>query len=171
MAVFVHDTRDQAGKHEHIDSYLLGQGHKIVRSKLYAGDITLLNDQSTCIDIKGLGMQEVYGNIVQSHDRFKRECVRSMEAGIRLVVLVEEYGINGIDDVAMWENPRRLEWECLRNAQARGKWLNKKLPPSPPIPSDRLMAMMKTMTERYEVEWDFCTKANAGRRIEEILLG
>ena len=125
--IFVHDTRDKANKHDNVDSYLLSRGHEIVRSKLYVGDISLLMNQSVCVDLKGMGLKEVYSNLVQQHDRFKRECVRAEEAHIRLIILVEEKSIRNLEEVEEWQNPRAIRYAELAMAHARGKRLSTKL--------------------------------------------
>ena len=169
--IFIHDTRDQAGKHKNVVGYLTAQGHEVVRSKLYVGDISLLHSQSICIDLKGMGLQEVYSNLVQQHERFKAECVRAQKASIRLIILVEEDGIADLDGVAAWDNPRIRQYADLVMAHSRGKLLSKKLPSRPPISSQRLANMMRVMSAKYGVEWQFCRKEDAGKRVVEILAG
>lgn len=169
--IFVHDTRDQAGKHKNVEDFLLSRGHEIVRSKLYVGDISLLHNQTVCIDLKGLGLKEVYSNLVQQRDRFKAEAVRAQDAHIKLIVLVEEHGIRDIEDVERWDNPRVRQYADLVMAHSRGKLLSKRLPSRPPVSSKRLMNMMRVMALKYGIEWQFCDKADAGRCVERILLG
>jgi ribosome-associated protein len=166
--VFIHDTRDKVGKHNEIERYIESCGHKIVRSKLYVGDIALLQNQNICIDIKQ-GMQEVYSNIIQDNVRFKNECVRAKEAGILLVVLVPEETIKEIDDVHKWSNPRREKWFMIDNAHRNGKMLKYKQSPRPPASSAQLQKAMKTMTERYGVKWSFSKKQEMGKSVLEIL--
>lgn len=160
--IFIHDTRDQPGKHDNVESYLTEAGHKIIRSKMYVGDISILNDQSCCIDLKGLGLREVYSNLVQQHDRFKRECVKAQESGIKLIILVEERNIKTLEEARRWQNPRFYAW---KKEQAQG--IIKK----PPVSSDRLVNMMLAMAEKYGVEWLFCKPDEAGKTVEEILSG
>ena len=104
------DTREQCGKKDHILSYFEQAGIKVVRSKLFVGDWTRLDKQDVCIDTKTGGLQEAYGNVVQQHVRFRNECIRARQNGIRLIVLVEEERISRLEDVCMWENPRRAKW-------------------------------------------------------------
>lgn len=169
--IFVHDTRDQAGKHKNVEEYLLSRGHEIVRTKLYVGDITLLHNQSVCIDLKGLGMREVYSNLVQQHDRFKAEAIRARDAHIKLIILVENDQVKTLDDVINWKNPRVIEYERIALAHIHGKLLQRKLPSRPPVSSKRLANMMRVMALKYGIEWQFCTKAEAGMRVEQILIG
>lgn len=150
MAYFVHDTRDQDGKHQNVLTYLEANSHTVVRSKLYVGDVTLLHDQTTCIDLKK-DLGEVSLNLVQQHVRFRAECVRAQAADIHLIILVQHSpAIKSIDDVREWVNPR--------------------LKTSPKaITGARMAAIMETMADKYGVEWRFCCKQSTGKRICEIL--
>lgn len=164
------DSRNQAGKHRNIHDFCDQNGIRIVRTKLVCGDYTLPTDQSICIDTK-YGLQEVYGNLVQDHERFRRECIRAKELGIRLIVLVEQDGVEDISHVHEWKNPRCERYMFLKEAHERGRYMGTKLPPKAPIDSERLQTMMQTMTEKYGVEWQFCRKSKTGLRICEILTG
>lgn len=168
MMIFMRDTRDKRGKHDNVDDGLRELGHELVRSKMYVGDITLLNDQSTCIDLKQ-SLNEVEGNLIGQHDRFRRECIRARDAHIRLVILVEDEHIYGIDDVQKWDNPRYKRWAHLHDAHSRGKLLHVKIPARPPIRGASLHKAMTTMTERYGVEWQFAKHDEVARRVCEIL--
>ena len=166
----VHDTRDKPGKHKNVEDYWIEHKIPVIRSKLYVGDVTRLDNQTVCIDLKQ-GLQEVYSNLVQDHDRFKAECIKAKEAGIKLVVLVQEPGIKTLDDVAKWENPRIRIYKAVEEMHRNGKWLDKKLPKKMPMTSDRLVNIMRVMSERYGVEWVVCHKSVSGRKILEILGG
>lgn len=147
---FVHDTRDKATKHRNVDEYLIEQGHKVVRSKLFVGDVSLLNDQSVCIDLKR-NLQEVAVNVGQDHARFKRELERAQEYGIHLIFLVEHGGsIKTLEDVQSWNNPRLKEHPLA-------------------LTGTRLYKIMLTMQNKYGIEWLFCDKRCTGKRIIELL--
>lgn len=168
LKMIFEDSRQQKGKHDNINLWLLSHGVQIRRTKLFAGDYTLPTDQSVCIDTK-FGLQEVYQNLIQSHARFIRECKAAHDAGIRLIVLVEQPGIRTVQDVASWKNPRIAKWERLRDAHRLGKRMNEKLSPYPPVSSERLSKAMQTVSERYGIEWQFCSKDKTAERICEIL--
>lgn len=168
--VFIHDTRDKPGKHNNVEQYLTKNGHSIVRSKLYCGDISLLNNQSVCIDLKK-DLQEVYSNVIQDHVRFKAEILRATAAGIRLIILVEQEGVKSLSDVPNWKNPRVLQWYKISNAHKAGKMLKIKISSSPPANSLKLAMSMTSLANRYGVEWQFCDKSETGKRIVEILGG
>ncbi len=150
MAVIVHDTRDRAGKHNNVDDYLVSQGHQIVRSKLYVGDVTLLNNQTVCIDLKR-NLAECVLNVCQQHDRFVREINRANEAGVKLIFLVEHGGsIKSLEDVKGWVNPRLKESPLA-------------------VSGERLYRIMATMQAKYNIEWHFCDKRCTGKKVVELL--
>lgn len=155
--VIIEDTRNQIGKHKNINDQLAELGYKVVRNALSVGDYTYAVYQGVCIDTKS-GLPEVAGNMVQDHARFRKECMRAQELGIHLVVLIEEGGIQSIDDVEKWQNPRLARWR-----KSSGK--------KPPINGDRLAKSMRTMAEKYGVRWDFCDRSGTGAKIIEILEG
>ena len=166
--IIARDTRDRIGKHNNVDNGLIARGHKIVRTKLYVGDVSLLNDQTICIDLKQ-GLSECYNNIIQQHQRFVHECLRAQQAGIKLIILVEQSGISTVQDVAAWINPRTTKWTKLRDAHKAGKRMNEPLNPYPPVSSERLSKAMQTISERYGVEWRFCAKTETVNVICEVL--
>lgn len=159
MTVF-QDTREKPGQHTNIEHGLAARGIQIVRTKLYVGDYTRMDCMTTCVDMKQ-DLQEVYSNLIQQHERFRAECQRAQENGIRLVVLVEEPGIESIADVAKWENPRLKKYEIMK---AKGR-TNRK----PPTSSKALKEIMVSMTVRYGVQWMFCRKEESAQKICEIL--
>lgn len=165
------DTREQKGKKDHILKYFEENGIKVVRSKLYVGDWTRLDKQDICIDTKTLGMQEVYSNIVQGHARFRDECIRARNCGIKLIILVEQRGMETVDDVEQWENPRRKKWMKLYQQHQQGKNRHIKISPQPPLSSIQLADRMKVMRDRYGIEWQFCARETCGARIVELLGG
>jgi ERCC4-type nuclease len=150
--VIIEDTRNPASKHANIHAQIEALGHKIIRSKLLVGDYTLSTSQAICIDTKA-NLQEVAGNLCQQHERFRAECLRAQEAGIRLIILIEHGGaIKDIESVRMWQNPR--------------------LKTSPKaITGARMAAVMESMAAKYGIEWQFCAKSQTGKRIVEILSG
>lgn len=124
----------------------------------------MLDNQRTCIDLKQ-GLREVESNLTHQHERFRAECVRAQENGIRLIVLVEEKGVCSIDDVAGWKNPRRTRWERIHQEHSFGRKLHIKIAARPPVSGDVMAKQMRAMTERYNVEWAFCAKQETGRTI------
>lgn len=159
------DTREK--KNEHILNYFRWHDIEYVKLKIDAGDYMESNGLIS-ID-KKFGMQEVYSCVVQGHARFRRELKRAVENGIRLIVLIEENNINSIDEVGNWINPRREKWLKLNRDRLAGKVVKQRMSKEPPLHSKQIEKMMKVLSERYAVEWQFCKKADTGRRIVEIL--
>ena len=155
------DTREKTAKKTHIFEAFDSAGIEYIRTKLYVGDYALLNDQSLCIDVKQ-GLSEVYSNLVQDHERFRRELIRARDAGIKLIVLVEEPKTKTLEDVQDWVNPRSIIYQKKAD---QGIATQK----APPISSKRLYNIMRTMAENYGVEWAFTTKQHCGERILELL--
>lgn len=143
------DTREQ--KYNHVTEYFDSQNIKWVRSKLIVGDYMNLSNPFIVIDRKK-NLQEVAGNVCQQHARFVRELELAIEIGYKMVVLVEDPNITNLVDVCGWYN-----WRRKNNPKAvNGKTLYK---------------IMKTMSDKYDVEWQFTTKKDCGKRIIEILGG
>lgn len=160
--VILEDTRQQAGKHRNVQAWMNAHGVNLRRTKLFCGDYTLPADQRICIDTK-YGLQEVYGDLIgKDHARFIRELDAAKACGISLVILIEESGITCLDDVAAWPNPRRVRYfhtpQELR-------------PSKPPISSEQLAKVMRTVEERHGCIWKFCERSETGRRIYDILTG
>ena len=164
--VILVDTREQ--KNSHVEKAFKALGIPFDRSKLYVGDYTLVNDQSVCVDRKG-GLQEVYSNTVQQHQRFRAECARAQQAGIRLIVLVEQDGIRSLEDVASWKNPRADRWDFINRMHSFGKMTDVRISPRRPVDSERLMNIMRSMQLKYGIEWQFTTHKDCGTRIARIL--
>lgn len=149
--VIIEDTRNKTDKNKHIREQLERLGYKVVRSKLYCGDYSWATDQKICIDTKQ-DLQEVCGNVTSQHARFRAECERAKEAGIQLIILVQEPNIKILSDVCGWFN-----WRRKHNHKA--------------LTGKQLYKIMATMCERYGVIWEFCNKGNCGKRIVELLGG
>ena len=149
MIIF-EDTRNQMGKHDLKHEYFERNGIEIRRTKLYVGDYTLPFNQTICIDTKN-SIQELIGDVQSDHERFRSEQNRAQEAGIKLIVLVEnEHGYRCVDDVVGWINPN-----CRKTSRS--------------IEGPRLATAMKTMAERYGVRFEFCSPEEAGKRILQLL--
>ena len=149
--IILEDTRNKPDKNVHIRLQLEKLGYKVERTKLYCGDYTLPTNQKICIDTKK-DLQEVCGNLAQQHERFQAECVRAQEAGIKLIILVQEPNVTQLADVPGWYN-----WRLKKNPKA--------------LNGLKLFKIMHTMTEKYGVEWQFCKKSDCGKRIVELLGG
>jgi ERCC4-type nuclease len=143
------DSREQ--KYEHVTKYFDSQGIKWVRSKCIVGDYINLENPMVVIDRKK-DLQEVAGNVCQQHERFVREMELAKELGYKMIVLVEEPNITKLTDVCSWFN-----WRKKKNPRA--------------VSGKTLYKIMLTMSQKYGFEWQFCKKADCGKRIIELLGG
>lgn len=169
--IILEDSRQQDSKHNLKHKYFAEHGIEVRRTKIYCGDYTLPTNQSVCIDTKK-DIQELVGDICgKAHDRFRRECERAQEAGIKLIVLVENdrerIGKTGIwnpaitklEELHRWANPRlfiRRNGKQLYPNATRGQ---------------TLMKACMTMRKRYNVDFQFCTPEESGAKIIELLGG
>lgn len=144
------DTRE----HQHAIKKILAefdkQSIKHYSSKLYVGDYMSLDNPRIVIDRKQ-NLGEVAGNVCQEHKRFTAELTRAQEAGIKVIILVEHSNeVKCLEDVVWWNNPRL------------------KVSPKA-ITGEKLYKIMRTIADKYECEWVFCSKQQTGKRIVELL--
>ena len=167
MIIF-EDSRQQSGKHDLKHKSFEANGIEIRRTKLYCGDYSLPTDQSICVDSKS-GLAEIYNNLIQDHKRIRAEADRASEAGIKLYILIEEPGIQTLNDVRNWKNPRYLRWLKVKQAHERGKMLNVKISGKPPVNNITLIKIMSSFASKHGCEYVFCSPEEAGAKIVEIL--
>lgn len=166
MSTLICDSREQ--KWDHVQAFLAREGIKHLRSKLPVGDYGRMDNLSLVIDRKS-GLSEVESNLIHQHDRFRKECIRAKENGIKLIVLVESNRIRNLDDVKTWENPRLVRWRKIDFAHSNGKMLATKIPAKPPVSGQQMHQIMVSMAEKYNVTWMFCTHQCAGEMICRML--
>lgn len=144
------DTREKARAIKKVLAEFDKQGVVHFSSKLYVGDYMSFDNPRVVVDRKQ-NLLEVATNLIQQHDRFIAEIKRANEAGIKIIFLVEHgYGINNIEDVAGWENPR-----CKESRFA--------------VSGERLYKLIKVLCAHHYVEFAFCDKNETGAKIIELL--
>lgn len=143
------DTREHKWERARVERQLVKEGIKTITSKLYVGDYQSLDRPRLVVDRKK-SLLELCSNVTQGHERFRKELLRAEDAGIRLVILCEEDGIETLEDVYFWDNPRRFD----SPKATTGKQLYRSL---------------CTIRDRYGVRIEFCKKAETGKKIIEIL--
>lgn len=84
------DTRQQANKHVHVDSWFDAHGVEYFYKKLDFGDYAAIGNGSNIVCDTKQTVQELAGNCGREHARFARELDRARDAGCRLFILVEE---------------------------------------------------------------------------------
>ena len=144
------DSREHKEERERIEKQLDSLGVQHFVSKLYVGDYCNLDNPRHVVDRKK-DLGEICGNVCQQHKRFRAELIRAQEAGIHITILCEHgNGIKQLEDVYFWDNPRRKV-----SPKAMQGW--------------RLFEVLSTMSEKYGVDFQFCSKRQTGKRIMEIL--
>ena len=144
------DTRQKPDKNKHIREQLEALGYTVRRfGGMAVGDYQILGKGNIVIDTKK-DMNEVESNLIHDHERFKNECLLAQEAGIRLIILIQDEKLKQLNDVFGWYN-----WRKKKNPKAvSGKTLHK---------------IMVTMSDKYGVEWQFTSKNRCGEAIISLL--
>ena len=151
MTILV-DTREKPRAITKILAEFDRQGIHVVRRALKFADYWNPDNPYRIIDRKQ-NLLEVASNVVQDRKRFIREVDRCNRAGCHMIVLVEHGGtIRKLDDVIRWKNPR------IRVSPLA-------------VSGERLFKILKQMELTYGIEWQFCSKAQTGKKIIELLRG
>lgn len=190
------DMNQKPEKHITKNEYWRQNNIGVYRTRLPVGDYVLVNDkikdvfrrkQARKIPVKMMDLVGTYDlvcdtkrdigelitDVQAEHERFRDSMILCKNNGIRMVVLVENEGCllkdkNGayqnptvlkLEDLQKWRNPRSYIWRYGRQLHPRA------------MKGDQLYKICKTMSERYGVEFQFCTPQDAGRRVVEILTG
>ena len=162
------DTRQQAGKHEHVDRWLREHGVAYEYRKLDFGDY-MVGGGALSIDTKK-DVQELAGNLGHDHARFRREIERASGAGCRLVVLVEEHPEYAERTLLRsWRN--RVCRGCRKcDPLEQGRCVKNPMRKAPkPRQGPWLAAVLDTMERKYDVAFEFCRRADTARIICEKL--
>ena len=161
------DTREHKSEWERIQKQFDALRVQYFRSKLYVGDYQSLDNPRLVIDRKK-DLNELCGNVCQQHDRFKAELIRAMQQNIKIVILVEHgEDVRSLEDVYFWENPRKHEviWKTVNGKRVKAVRSEKA------VDGMQLYKSLCTIRDRYNVDFEFCTKEETGKRIVEILGG
>ena len=146
--IIYQDTRQQKGKHTNIESYFARKGIDVVNKKLDVGDYMSSDNPNITVDTK-YGIDELAKNLTNKadHARFMREVRRAYASHITLIVLVEQRGIKGTNDV--------LKWRSKHSG----------------VTGSAVVREMFRLQMAYGVKFLFCDKLSTGRMIMEILQG
>ena len=143
MAVIIEDTRQHVGKYDEAHAYFELNDVSLIRSKMAVGDYSAA--PSRVVDTKK-GFEEVVGNFCsKDRDRVKREIMLAKHMGTELIFLIIDDKATSIEDAKTWKNKR-------------GK-----------VSGDTLYKTLDTFSKRYGVRFEFCTPADSGKRILELL--
>ena len=108
------DSREKARAIKKIVQTFEKEGVNYFSSKLLVGDYMNLDNPRLIIDRKQ-DLQELHGNVCQQHERFKRELLKSIQANIQLIILIEHgEDIKSLEDVYFFYQPQRSVGVMLR---------------------------------------------------------
>ena len=138
------DTRNR--KDNYVTDYFDKKGIKWIRNKLYSGDVKLLNDTRVIIDLKA-NIEEIAHNLCnsQEHLRIKKELEKAKEIGCEEFIFLIKSNIKSVDDLINWTSTKTK------------------------VKGSVLVKVMSTMRERYGCRLIVTTRANAPKKIIELL--
>lgn len=135
--------------------------------KLVVGDYQSIDNPNVIVDRKQ-NIQEIWGNVNsgKEHERFRKELLRAMDLGIKLIILIEHGNdITCIEDIYFfWQDPvERTRWKTIDGKKTKETYVQNA------IDGKKLYKSFKTMQERYGIEFEFCNKNDTGKKIVELL--
>lgn len=161
------DTRQHAGKHDHVDRWFAAHGVTTASAKLDFGDY-MSTHSNVSVDTKA-SIEELAANVLsKQHDRFRRECERAQAAGYRLVTLVE--GVPGVDGpaaLAAWVRRR-----CASCNRCGAGWGHAYSCPRHRVTVAKAATLVKalgTMRREHGMEVMWCGRRDTARIICELL--
>lgn len=131
----------------HISGYFERHGIAYKVQKLDAGDY-MIESGSVTVDRKQ-SLEEISHNLTNAADkvRFWNEIRLAKKLGLRLVVLIETSRYRSVDELRAWKSKYT------------------------PVRGGALIREMEKLRHAYGVEFVFCSKMSAAKRIVEILGG
>lgn len=136
------------------------------------------------VTVKTTTAEKEFQNLyVQRYGFLHRDIKRAVNNGTKFILLIETgRNINSIDDVEkhfvnkrqwMYEQKIRKDWDIPRGVDFSDAVADLKAQganiPIGPMSGERVAKIMRTMTEKYGVEFHFCRKSESGKRILELL--
>lgn len=143
--MIIADSREQTN--QHILKYF--ERHEIPYTvhKLDVGDYAMEGNDAVRVERKK-NLSELAHNLLSNDKaRFYREIRRAREQGIRLVILCEQGGVHGLEDVVRWKP---------KFGRSSGK---------------KLADAIFRLEIAYNVPVFYCDPRSTGRRIVELLTG
>lgn len=166
--IIYEDTRQKVDKHKAKNDWFKAHGITVVRRKLDFGDY-MTDSSNISVDTKQ-SLNEVVMDVGRDHDRFIREAVRARESGYRLVVLIEAgRPYKSVSDVSSWINTVCQRCKVYRagicDPHKGGCTRFKRRP----MQGETLASIMRTMSAKHHVVFEFCPPHKAGQRIAQLL--
>lgn len=143
--MYIFDTREK--KNDHIKAYFDRNGIAYRVEKLDVGDYMAVGGKIT-IDRKA-SIEEISKNLTNRSDkiRFWNEVRLSIDLGLHLIVLIETSKYREIKDLSMWKSKYS------------------------PVYGGALIKEMEKLKHAYNVDFLFCDKRSAGKKIVKLIGG
>lgn len=139
------DTREKPQAIANIKAFFDKHNIEYIDKKMDIADYCVIGKENLVIDRKR-NLQEVAQNLCSNDkSRFWREVRLAYQNHVRMIVLVEQSGINDLKDVRNWQS----KYQRLSGA--------------------RLQEEMYRIAMAYGIEWKFCHKNSTGKVICELL--
>lgn len=142
--ILLQDCRERHGHHCGIENYCREHNITIIRKRLNVGDY-MFPDGKIAVDTKQ-DLAELANDLYRDKLAFNRKYKKSLQDGIKLIVLVEE-NVQSLKDIVNWRNPH-------------GK-----------VSGRMLLDLIQTVRLSYGCEFKFCDKKNVGENIIALLDG
>lgn len=165
MAGIICDTRQQRGKHEHVDRWLEAHGVQYEYRKVDFGDYIRADGcGNVAVDTKK-DVQELAQNLGRDHARFVREIDRARAEGWRLYILVEEHAdYADRTKLSTWRS--RVCRTCRRCDPLRDRCRARRFKPMTGATMAKIMANLE---RERGVRFAFCSRRQTARKICELL--
>ena len=139
------DTREKPQAIANIKAFFDKHNIEYIDKKMDIADYCVIGRENLVIDRKR-NLQEVAQNLCSNDkSRFWREVRLAYQNHVRMIVLVEQSGINDLRDVRNWQS----KYQRLSGA--------------------RLQEEMYRIAMAYGIEWKFCHKNSTGKVICKLL--
>lgn len=191
------DKAQKEGKHDIKHSQLTDMGYELMFLPLPVGDYILVDsavqevikrrgDRLKKMDLLGVtkvsvdtkaDINEIAGNIIHDHARFRDELILAHQNGIQLIILIESAPeVSSLSDVRKWKNWKQLYAYCKRNGIKPGPGMMDRIEEyvqhggqKPPVDGEHLYKCMVTLSKRYGAKWCFCKPEDTGKAIAYLL--
>lgn len=141
--------------------------------KLDVGDYMIDVCDSVTVDRKQ-NLQEFVQNITSKneHERFRREMLRAIKNNTKLVILIEHGPeLTCIEDVYFFYQPPQEHWRWTSKKIGSKTVRTREMYVQNAIDGKKIYKSMKTIHERYNVDFYFCNKNETAMMILNILEG
>lgn len=149
------DTREKGNKE--VLEYFDRNGIRYIHSKLYTGDYIDAHNPKVIIDLKK-DIEEVINNVTYEHKRFVEEIRKANEdMRCKLIILIRQ-PLQSLESVKTYQVRKYSKY----NRNFAGQ-------PVSYMNMETLYKIMATMEKKYDIEWRFTTREDAGKEIINIL--